>query len=69
MGVHPSYGKGLHALLWPCSRAVCEKIISGMPKYFNCLILIVRTQLTNVAAGRGLGTHGATRWTVQQSTT
>ena len=59
MGAHPAYGKGLHLLLWPCSRAVYAKI-SCKPKYFNCVILIVCTQLTNVAAGRGLGTHGAT---------
>ena len=54
MGLQPFYGEGPHPVLWAASRATSGKIIiSGIPNCLNyCEIFRVRTQFTNVAAGR-----------------
>jgi len=50
----PFYDNGPHPLLWAGPRAAREKIvISGTNKRLNCCVIcIVYTQFTNVAAGR-----------------
>ena len=59
MGYETSDDKGPQPLLWAGSLAGGRKITgSGIPDCLNCcVILIVYTQLTNVAAGRRFKTH------------
>jgi hypothetical protein len=54
MGLQPFYGKGPHPLLWAGSQAACGKItVNDLPNRLNyCVIFIMYTQVTNMAAGR-----------------
>jgi hypothetical protein len=60
MGLQTFYGKGPHLSLSADSRAARGTIAeSGIHNRLNyCVIFIVHTYFTNVAAERGLDTHG-----------